>query len=54
MNLVDQKKSLVRFRVRWLRAKLDRDEIEYLLGRTLLTFGYFFCLGLLILMVIYR
>jgi hypothetical protein len=32
MNLVDQKKSLVHFRARWLRVKLDRDQVEYLDG----------------------
>ena len=54
MNIVDQKKNSVSFRVRWLRLRLDRDELEYLIGRLLFTFGYFVCLGLLMLMAISR
>jgi hypothetical protein len=54
MNIIDQKKNSHLVRVRWLRIKFDRDEVEYLAGKMLLIFGYCVCLGLLILMAISR
>jgi len=53
MSIVNRKKKPALFRVFWLRlVQLDRNELEYLAGRILFTFGYFICLGLLILMAI--
>ena len=53
MSIVNRKKKLALVRVFWLRlVQLDRNELEYLVGRMLFTFGYFVCLGLLILMVL--
>jgi hypothetical protein len=55
MSIVNRKKNSALFRVFWLRfRKLNRNELEYLAGRMLLTFGYLVCLGLLILMAISR
>ena len=51
MSIVNRKKNPALFRVFWLRlVQLDRNEVEYLVGRMLFTFGYLVCLGLLILM----
>jgi hypothetical protein len=53
MSIVNRKKVPALFRVFWLRlVQLDRNEVEYLLGCMLLTFGYFICLGLVVLMAI--
>ena len=52
MSTVNPKKKPALFRVRGLRAKLDRAELEYQLGRILFIFGYWVCLGLLVLMAI--
>jgi hypothetical protein len=47
-----KKKKLTLFWMRWLLTRLDRDELEYQLGRMLFIFGYWVCVGLLILMAI--